>query len=1530
MKKKMIIFLAALIFICIGATICRAEIRSSGTCGAQGDNLRWVLDEEGTLYISGTGMMNNYSDNSSPWYTDRTLIKRITIESGVTSIGDRTFPFCDGLKSVTISESVEKIGDYAFFGCHGLTSIIIPEGITVIGACTFSDCGLNSVVLPNSLKEIGVSALSDNKIKNIQIPNNVVKIGDGAFTNCDFETITIPEKVTSIGVQTFNGCLNLSSIEVVPNNNSFSSQDGVLFNKDKTELIRCPSGKTGDFVIPDSVSSISDYALRDCTMLTNLVIGKNITSIKEYTFFDSRIPTLIIPDTVTSIEPYAFAHSGFTSVTISNSVTNIPLMLFDDCRDLESVILGAGVTTIEDFVFGGCYELREITFTGDAPLIHGYAFNSYSSESDCVTVFYPANNPTWTEEVRQSYGGNVVWEAYTPHVNDPISSTYPCNTYIDMNFQPFQTTFYYPIEVEGSGKAYLRDFDTMELIDEYSFTQKDVESNVLNIEFDLTKLSPSKKYYITLEPSTISLVIDQNKNMKLTFPGIIDKSWYFSTPIDFPNYHNLTSKIDYSLYRIFWRPITARIIQSCDDGTKGTCYGWCYTVGAWAKNFSEIKKIVNGLNGNKRLFTADKDLKSGLSAFSLQEYIQLCHIYQFDSRKNKELHDHEDKYEDIIQAIRRSLDTDQKIVLNIFSYHLWQGKKSVEKPVGHVLYPIDISDADSGTEVTVLDCDGYPDIYGSFVRSLYFEKENGNYVGISYFDTEYNYMCVSYENIDTVPEYMMHDYTQNNAEQLVLSSTQLTNSNLIPVYEVNYGENDPDDQFLYWTDDKSVNAYFDENCTIGITDGDYEVSVSSGNNSFIELDLENRSVKTTSTNDGQYSFKISQVNDHEMIEDIIIEANSDNEIQVKEDNGYISIDGEGVDVTEIDYVADDIQTTRDVEPGKDKYIFKINNNEIEELELVSSGSCGENLTWQLMSDGALVISGVGDMDCYEEEESPWFSKIDDISRVEIGSKVTSIGDNAFYGCSKISRVSIPIAVVNIRRDAFNDCFALSTVYYAGSEAQWQDILISSGNAPLENAVIEYSMLSIQLSDESLNANIALNSKGAKENDIVTLSVYPDEGYFLVKETFMATYMDGDTEQVIIPIKSISDENKFSFLMPSHDVVVTAAFEKYMDPTLELHVIDTNDTTDEATGWQDSADYDIGDNVPIRLTAKLANYVTGCEEYNISIDCMMEEGLTFGGIERITVGGMPLSSNGYELSSSDDFMHSFKVSISWYSDNIVSGLDGAEVEVIFYAALNEGAALGKMGNVVTVGLSYTKNPYDEGILDQDDIPYQTDRVIVFTYGMRLNKLSEDAFFKLEKIFPDGSREEMEEEEVPNDNTFEVRGIDEGEYILTQTLVPHGYNALESVRIRISADHDAVWDDVAIERREVLKSFIGEVTEGDLVIQADGDLANLEGNVFNDLKVYVKLPEFVMAIEERAFEGNLSLSFVYVPDSCLSIGDFAFRDCENLEQIRIPENCTISDSAFDSCDAVDIFGTSGSEAESYCERHENCSFFEEISR
>ena len=216
-------------------------------------------------------------------------------EDGTTIIGlDETK--LAGVTKIRIPSKCTAIrSDYAFLGTEsyrsfigGIEEVEIPDTVTEIGSYAFHNfLELKKINIPNSVTRIGHEAfLYCNNLTSIAISESVTSIGMHVFEECSSLTnITIPEGVTSIGDYAFSGCSSLTNINVSDNNRNYSSIDGVLFNKDKTEIIKYPEGKESkSYKIPNSVTSIGDWEFSGCSSLTNITIPESVTSIGYYAF----------------------------------------------------------------------------------------------------------------------------------------------------------------------------------------------------------------------------------------------------------------------------------------------------------------------------------------------------------------------------------------------------------------------------------------------------------------------------------------------------------------------------------------------------------------------------------------------------------------------------------------------------------------------------------------------------------------------------------------------------------------------------------------------------------------------------------------------------------------------------------------------------------------------------------------------------------------------------------------------------------------------------------------------------------------------------------------------------------------------------------------------------------------------------------------------------------------------------------------------------------------------------------------------
>ena len=344
----------------------REELYGRGACG---ENVNWVMTLDGTLTISGTGEMADYSgsDNFVPWAAAQEYIQSVVIESGVTSICSGAFHGCTVLTSVTIPGSVTDIGGSAFEGCTGLTRVVLPHGVTSIGMYAFDRCSaLTDVTIPNSVTMIGDGAFYGcTGLANVTIPDGVTTIGDDTFAYCDALTsVIIPDSVTSIGYRAFYTCKALTSV-----------------------------------TIPGGVTKIGDNAFYGCNALTDIYYGGyGIDWLKAGGGHD-RAPenaavhfkddlygkgacgenvdwvmtaggTLTISGTGAMADcewnsaPWARACSEITSIVIGDGVTSIGNNAFQYCSSLTGAAIPGSVTAIGSSVFYGCEALTDIYYGG--------------------------------------------------------------------------------------------------------------------------------------------------------------------------------------------------------------------------------------------------------------------------------------------------------------------------------------------------------------------------------------------------------------------------------------------------------------------------------------------------------------------------------------------------------------------------------------------------------------------------------------------------------------------------------------------------------------------------------------------------------------------------------------------------------------------------------------------------------------------------------------------------------------------------------------------------------------------------------------------------------------------------------------------------------------------------------------------------------------------------------------------------------------------------------------------------------------
>ncbi len=302
-KRKAFVAAAAVILAAALAVSAFFSVTSYNKHHKCGENISWKV-KDGTLFISGSGEMDNYE------MEDEENIKK--------------YPWPDDITDIVISDGITSVGTYAFYDCDDLKSVQFGNDVSVIGYNAFDGC---------------------SKLINVKFPDSVSGIGDWAFWDCDsLIKVDIGKNVTIIGKYVFGGADNISEINVDENNANYVSIDGVLFNRDVTTLISMPLAKTGEYVVPSGV---------------------------------------------TSIEPLAFSYSKLSSVTLPDTVQVIGRRAFLDCRNLKSLSMYAGVTSIGEDAFSDGGRILNLYFYGTPEQWEAIDFkNEEDKHPENIQIYY--------------------------------------------------------------------------------------------------------------------------------------------------------------------------------------------------------------------------------------------------------------------------------------------------------------------------------------------------------------------------------------------------------------------------------------------------------------------------------------------------------------------------------------------------------------------------------------------------------------------------------------------------------------------------------------------------------------------------------------------------------------------------------------------------------------------------------------------------------------------------------------------------------------------------------------------------------------------------------------------------------------------------------------------------------------------------------------------------------------------------------------------------------------------------------------
>ena len=270
-------------------------------------------------------------------------LKTVIIPHSVYSINNESFEYCSSLNSITIPNGVISIGKYAFNGCNSLKSVIIPE-----------------------------------TIENLD--------PDAFWNNKGLESITILSNKVKLNYQIFD-CSNLKEIIINEDNPNYCSVNGILYNKEKTELIKCPK-KNSDICISDTTQVIGRYAFFGCSKLSNIIIPNSVTSIEAFAFGSCNgLTSIDIPNSVTHIREGAFYNcKNLTFINLPFGISYIPRNMIEYCSNIESIHIPDNVTSIGSFAFRNCTSIKNIVIPDNVSTIYR---NAFSGCQNLTSIYIP-------------------------------------------------------------------------------------------------------------------------------------------------------------------------------------------------------------------------------------------------------------------------------------------------------------------------------------------------------------------------------------------------------------------------------------------------------------------------------------------------------------------------------------------------------------------------------------------------------------------------------------------------------------------------------------------------------------------------------------------------------------------------------------------------------------------------------------------------------------------------------------------------------------------------------------------------------------------------------------------------------------------------------------------------------------------------------------------------------------------------------------------------------------------------------------
>jgi len=325
----------------------------------------------------------------------------------ISSIGQNAFADNKFLTEVILPNSIRQIGIGAFRDCSNLASVLLPENLTILEDSVFCGCSeLKHITFPVDLSQIKEFAFYNCKsLESVTLPDTVLSIGNNTFSSCfALKTIYLSTNLEFIGKQCFHLSNSLTQILVSKNNSTFSIEDGVLYNNEKSEIVLCIPTTVGEVNIHNGCKRIAEYAFANCKNVNTVTMPNTVSYVGDYAFCNCGMKSIVLSSRLKTIRECVFAQCPNLDTVDLSRITGIGEYAFSS-SNIKSISISEKTTSIAQSAFIACNNLTNLTVSPNNPKY--CSINSFLLSKN-LSILFPSHGGE-ANEINVPEGTGNIW-----------------------------------------------------------------------------------------------------------------------------------------------------------------------------------------------------------------------------------------------------------------------------------------------------------------------------------------------------------------------------------------------------------------------------------------------------------------------------------------------------------------------------------------------------------------------------------------------------------------------------------------------------------------------------------------------------------------------------------------------------------------------------------------------------------------------------------------------------------------------------------------------------------------------------------------------------------------------------------------------------------------------------------------------------------------------------------------------------------------------------------------------------------------